>query len=345
MYLFVCLLILALASWPISGANTGGLTYCSSQNTGTFLANTSIYQSNGNCQKYCTDDYAFGILQGKNCWCSNLAPASEANTDSSKCGDGCPGYPDDPCGNAGDGLYAYLEMDLKMPSGTASLSTTGSATSTSASTESAESITETVTVTASGSSRSTLVTESTPSTTSATSATTTTGTASTTQSDTVSVHTLGGGEVKTVTVSMPSSTSDADAAVSTTSSGSHMKGGTIAGIVVGTVGGCAAILALIFVLFIMRRRKRASSPDPSVQNGLIDGGRSPQMGIMGGTFSDSHSHTLSAGSSNANRLQTTFTDDRMKPNPLYPNGERGSSVSLQDHEDYSRPVLRLTNPD
>lgn len=152
------------------------------------------------------------------------------------------------------------------------------------------------------------------------------------------MHTLGGGQVKTVTVSMPSSTSDADAAVSTTSSGSHMKGGTIAGIVVGTIGGCAAILAVIFVLFIMRRRKRANSPDPSVQNGLIDGGRSPQMGM----FSDNHSHTLSAGSSNANRLQTTFTDDRMKPNPIYPNGERGSSVSLQDNEDYSRPVLRVS---
>lgn len=127
-----------------------------------------------------------------------------------------------------------------------------------------------------------------------------------------------------------------------------MSGGTIAGIVVGTIGGVAAILALIFVFFIMRRRSRANSPDPSVQNGLIDGGngRGPQMGFMGGMFSDNHSHTLSAGSSNAAHRVQTFTDDRMKTSAvLYPNGERGSSVSLQDNEDYSRPVLRLTNPD
>ena len=42
------------------------------------------------------------------------------------------------------------------------------------------------------------------------------------------------------------------------------------------------------------------------------------------------------------RSGTTFTDTRMKTNTvLYPNGARDSSVSLQDNEDYSRPVLRV----
>ncbi|OOF94743.1 hypothetical protein ASPCADRAFT_208419, partial [Aspergillus carbonarius ITEM 5010] len=61
-------------------------------------------------------------------------------------------------------------------------------------------------------------------------------------------------------------------------------------------------------------------------------------------FSDNHSHTLSAGSA-ASRMPT-FTDNRMKTDTvLYQNGRRDSDVSLQDNEDYSRPVLRLTNPD
>lgn len=152
-----------------------------------------------------------------------------------------------------------------------------------------------------------------------------------------------------MTVGLPSSTSDSDESnLGTTSGGgSKMKPGTIAGIVVGSIGGFAAIIALIFVAFIMRRRSRANSPDPSVQNGLIDGGgngKGPQMGFVNRMFSDNHSHSLSAGSSNAaNRLQT-FTDNRMKTNTvLYPNGERGSSVSLQDNEDYSRPVLRVSD--
>lgn len=42
----------------------------------------------------------------------------------------------------------------------------------------------------------------------------------------------------------------------------------------------------------------------------------------------------------------TFTDNRMKPGTMiYPNGNRDSSVSLQDNEDYSRPVLRVSPND
>lgn len=94
---------------------------------------STIYQSKGNCEKYCNDDYAFAILQGKNCWCSNLVPASGANTDPSKCNEGCPGYPADPCGSNTDDLFAYIEMSLNMPSGTATLSSSSSSTTTSAS--------------------------------------------------------------------------------------------------------------------------------------------------------------------------------------------------------------------
>lgn len=41
--------------------------------------------------------------------------------------------------------------------------------------------------------------------------------------------------------------------------------------------------------------------------------------------------------------KATFTDNRMKTSTaIYPNGARDSSVSLQDNEDYSRPVLRVS---
>lgn len=63
------------------------------------------------------------------------------------------------------------------------------------------------------------------------------------------------------------------------------------------------------------------------------------MSVANRAFSDSHSHTLSAGSS---RLPT-FTDTRLKTDTvLYAGGRRDSDVSLQDNEDYSRPVLRVS---
>jgi cell wall integrity and stress response component len=62
---------------------------------------------------------------------------------------------------------------------------------------------------------------------------------------------------------------------------------------------------------------------------------------MGGFFPRGNGE---GGSGNSPaRSGTTFTDRRMKTNTvLYPNGARDSSVSLQDNEDYSRPVLRVS---
>lgn len=107
------------------------------------------------------------------------------------------------------------------------------------------------------------------------------------------------------------------------------------------MAGFGAILALLFIVICAKRRQRAQNTDP---NHMLDARNSKgsQMSFVKGMFSDSHSHTLSAGSSNTARMPT-FTDNRMKPDTiLYPNGARDSSVSLQDNEDYSRPVLRVS---
>jgi cell wall integrity and stress response component len=145
----MALLLLALLAWQVSASSD--ITYCSTVNTGAsnaasksprllcvllcpsnhMHADVSIYQSNGLCTDNCNADYAFGILQGKSCWCSNIAPNKATNVGTSKCDTGCPGYPDDSCGSASDGVFAYVQMNLHSPSGTATVSS-----STSTSTES-----------------------------------------------------------------------------------------------------------------------------------------------------------------------------------------------------------------
>lgn len=77
------------------------------------------FQSNGACLDTCSDSYAFAVLQGPSCWCSNFAPGYLVNT--LRCNDPCPGYPSDWCGSLSSGLYAYFPLS-QAPSGTAARS-------------------------------------------------------------------------------------------------------------------------------------------------------------------------------------------------------------------------------
>ena len=69
----------------------------------------NTFQSNGACQQTCAD-YALGVLQGKSCWCTNVAPSKESHGDTSDCSTGCPGYPADSCGSASKGMFAYVSI-------------------------------------------------------------------------------------------------------------------------------------------------------------------------------------------------------------------------------------------
>lgn len=61
------------------------VAYCASINTASSEANSSTYQSEGLCYDYCNDDgYALGVLQDKDCWCSNYVPDSGDQVDSSE---------------------------------------------------------------------------------------------------------------------------------------------------------------------------------------------------------------------------------------------------------------------
>lgn len=90
-------------------------------------AETNTYQSIGLCTQKCTSDYAFGILQDKSCWCSNVAPNQSTNSNVTKCNDPCPGYPNDSCGSLSDGLFGYIVLN-RLASSTASAESTSTGT-------------------------------------------------------------------------------------------------------------------------------------------------------------------------------------------------------------------------
>ncbi|KAL4954092.1 hypothetical protein BDW69DRAFT_144845 [Aspergillus filifer] len=308
--------LLALLAWTTfltSVNSSSSITYCSSDRTGSGAANFSIYQSNGNCEDHCSGS-AFAILMDKNCWCSDIAPNEDSTVDTSKCSDDCPGYPDDSCGNADDGYYAYIQIGS--PSGTASASSTS--TSTSSKTTSTD-----------------------DSTTTTTDSDTDSETSTTTTFTSVETH---GNQITTVTVegsSEPTSAAESSSDTQTEDSDSGgISGGSIAGIVVGVVGGIALVLAAIIFFLAKRRRDNGKN----YQGNSIDGRQSKGSNMSYANLGDNHSHTLSSGS--GPQRMPTFTDNRLNTGAvLYPNGHRDSDVSLHDNEDYSRPVLRLTNPD
>lgn len=84
------------------------------------------WQSNGKCFDTCKANYAFAVVQGQNCWCSNYAPADTTSTGS--CSSPCPGYPFEQCGSSG--FFGYIPLN-KPPLGTIGASQSQESTSSS----------------------------------------------------------------------------------------------------------------------------------------------------------------------------------------------------------------------
>ena len=80
------------------------------------------FNSNGACDNVCSG-FAFAVVQGQSCWCSNYVPADTTST--SECSEACPGYPYENCGSQSAGLFGYVAL------GKAPLGTVGAAASTS----------------------------------------------------------------------------------------------------------------------------------------------------------------------------------------------------------------------
>ncbi|KAL2002458.1 hypothetical protein VTN02DRAFT_6725 [Thermoascus thermophilus] len=313
--MFILHLLLALLLAPIEGPTPAAaldVAYCSPLNTGSsFKADVSTFQSNGLCHDTCNADYAFAVLQGNSCWCTNYAPGQ--TTDVSNCADGCPGYPSDNCGSVSKDLFAYIEMTNHAPSGT--IGSTATQTTTSSSVTSVSSVSTTLT------------------------------TAPT--KPTLSVQTVAGQPV-TITVKNPGATASSTPPP-TSHHGSSLSGGAIAGIVIGALAGAGILLGLLFWFCFVRRRY--ANPDaPDLHNHtLLDGRRhskGSQMSLMRNLYDHGSSPGGPGSSSPIDHPVPAFTDSRMKKDAvLYPNGNHHSTISLQDNQDYSRPILRLTNPD
>lgn len=76
---------------------------------------SSTWQSDGLCHDFCSDGFAFSVVKGDDCWCSDYVPDESTQVDTSECNTQCPGYPDDTCG--GNGLWGYMAQ-AKDPAGT-----------------------------------------------------------------------------------------------------------------------------------------------------------------------------------------------------------------------------------
>ncbi|KMU83359.1 YlTSR1 [Coccidioides immitis H538.4] len=124
---------------------------------------------------------------------------------------------------------------------------------------------------------------------------------------------------------------------SETSSVSNLNGGQIAGIVIGSLAGFGIIIALIFLIVRAHRRRERQR---SQRNELFNPFHEPAVPTP--VF---RPHLTTEKPPAQSFLRVPNSRDTRLKNGIYPNGSRRSNVSLQDHQDYSRPVLRLTNPD
>ncbi|KAI0848274.1 hypothetical protein F5Y00DRAFT_238713 [Daldinia vernicosa] len=298
----------------LSHAQSVPIAYCASINTASTTGNSSIYQSDGLCHDFCVASFAFAIVQDEECWCSDYVPDEATQVDTDECDTACPGYPSDLCG--GDGLWGYMSLNNE-PSGTKS---GGSASSTK---------------------------------TSAPDTSKTTGDSSTTPT-TPSVSTVtAGGTVKTVTI-MPTVTSDPDAATSPDTSSSEVPSNQQHGLSTGAAVGVAigVFIAVgmaigIAVFFWLRRKRRdqgdAFADSPGSQRGSSAGMMSTPTTAMASVWDGD---TASGGRRNSRFMPH---DPRMDPFAanIYSreNKSQESINTLQDNHDYSRKVLRTTNPD
>ncbi|KAI1268896.1 hypothetical protein F5Y18DRAFT_170904 [Xylariaceae sp. FL1019] len=316
------------------GSESHPFQYCADFNTASTAGNFSIYQSQGLCYDFCNDQSAaYAVINARDCWCSDYTPSDSTTTDTSDCNTQCAGYPDDLCG--GDGLWGYIQLGPS-PSGTLGSDTT--------STSSADTTSTTSTTTEA---------TSTTSTTSKTSTTTPAPVSSTTVKITkpqtsVQTVTVGGTpSVQTIIVT-PSSSSTPDGSLGgDTSSRKGLSGGAAAGIAIGVLAIVGIIAGVIAFCCIRKRKQRqeeelASNPASH---------RGSSAGMMGTPTTGMASVWDGENASTGRRSSRLMPHDpRMDPYAMniytrFENKSRESVNTLQDNQDYSRRVLRTTNPD
>ncbi|ROW05476.1 hypothetical protein VSDG_00226 [Cytospora chrysosperma] len=281
------------------------VAYCASINTGETSANTSIYQSEGLCYDHC-DGQGYA-----------LGVLQDSNC---WCSDYVPDSGDQvdtsECDAAcpgyptdycgGDGLYGYISLSSS-PKGTqGGTTTTASSTSTSKS--------EAVKTTSKD-------TGGTP--------TTITSVQTVTSEGSIIIQTI-------TTISTPSAKQGSG----------NLSKGAVAGL---TIGILAAVAAFIAGAFLFRRHRRRTQPGASMGAGGIDR-QGSSAGIMSkaGTIS-SAGYGLAMeedGSYGGRRMSMKPMDPRLDPKVgLYRIASHDSLNTIRDDQDYSRRIMRVTNPD
>ncbi|KAJ9612069.1 Cell wall integrity and stress response component 4 [Cladophialophora chaetospira] len=336
------------------------ISYCSTENNaGGYQGVYSEFQSNGLCQTNCQGSFAFAVLQGNYCWCSNYVPEPQQNT--LDCNQQCPGFTSEWCGSTQDSLYGYYLLSAGVPLGTSG-SGSGSGSSTPSSTSSPSS------------SPSIQSTSSSPPppppppppSSSAPPSSSPSPTPTPTPTEIYTSVTTVTGEVRTVVVT-PSPTTSSDAILGQSSTSSGLGTGKVAGIVVGVTVGIGSLVGVAVWLWFRRRHRKAQeergpetafvarSGDGSPSNNLpsrqvsqmstagLLGAKVPHITTSG--FMGNDPRVPDAANLSASDRRSVGTDQRLNPYALYMNEPgRASDVSLQDNHDYSRQ-LRVANPD
>ena len=157
------------------------------------------------------------------------------------------------------------------------------------------------------------------------------------------------GDIVTITVPSAAASTSASGENSSNKKSESLDGGQVAGVIIGSLIGFAiiTILVLWYFCFYRRRQKKPVNeyrdpfhqspvPRPIFESTLNS--RVPAMSTVASTRGTRGSQ----GSEPTARLSVpAFTDSRLKRD-LYSHGSRHSNISLQDHHDYTRPVLRVS---
>lgn len=307
----MAIVILAMAS--ISAAASVSMAYCATINTSQMSENSSIYQSDGLCSGFCEQNYAFAIVKDMSCWCSDYAPAKSFQEDISECDTACPGFPPDTCG--GNGLWGYMRLSKEI-AGTA-----GASSSAPSQTESTSTETDSPAATPSPS-----------------------------PSFYVSTVTASGGtlSLQTVTVVPTTPVSSGGSSVEASASDNGLSTGQAVGVAVGILAFFIIIGAIGVILWLRRRTREQEQASLGHQNSF----RGSSAGIMSEStprtdMASVWDETQSQGTRNSKLMPH---DPRMDPYSAniynrYENKSHESVNTLRDDHDYSRRVLRTTNPD
>ncbi|KAK7956167.1 er membrane protein [Apiospora aurea] len=320
------------------------MTYCASINTASDSATSSIYQSDGLCRDQCTQaGTAFAIIQDKNCWCSDIQPARDVQVSTTKCNKKCSGYPDDTCG--GDGLWGYMMLG-KDPSGTQGANKPSPPQTTTAQN----------TVTLSPTTHdapapvfTTVTTKQAPSADPSPDPKTEEPLPKPSPSMLVSTVTKDGSvSVATVTVYPPPVSTSANTKETPEVDPGSSKGlstGAAVGVAVGVIG-FFVITGAIAAFFLLRRKRRAQNQALLDRQNSV---RGSSAGMMSTPRTEMAS-TWDGDSMNRRNSRLMPHDPRMDPYATniygrFDNKSHESINTLRDDRDYSRRVLRTTNPD